>query len=391
MPSTDGAKLNLMWSKRIKKSGIPLFCSVGEGMYRKEDIEEFVWGHNKILRALHENLSMLWSYNSYNMAIDAFPETKSTFRVSGAVSFDKYTLFKIKKNQQYSKNKKIIGYAAFDFNSLIQNKEFVKTHGEDVIKRFINEGKKCETILKKLAINFPDVLFLVKPHPRDGKKTPFEVKNLQSFNNIKIDFDLTIHEAINLSDIWLNYNSSSNIEAWLMNKPSITFLKEEKYFSSKGILGSVRENDVEKIKIMIEEFYCIGAIKRFTDINDFRHNITKELIGYTDGMNHIRFISFLKPYIEKVEQGKLKKGAWKLSNKEKFEGFLKDILYKVTKGKSWIPFFRRYSTYYQNFSLTDFDNKKLSLYKQMDLFYHENSTKIDDLYNNHSRKFDNLD
>jgi CDP-glycerol glycerophosphotransferase (TagB/SpsB family) len=376
MSGVEGAHVGLNWARRIERSKIPLFTQVTEGLFKKKHIGEFVWGHNKT-KKIYQNLSMYWSFNSYKMGIKAFPEIKSRIVVSGAVGFDKYKLFK-KKN----KLTKVIGYAGFDFNSIIANPKNFKYRD-----RFINYAKNCSSILKNLAISFPEITFLIKPHPGDQGKVPLEVKDLFKLKNIKVDHDISIYDAIRKSDIWLNFNSSTNLDAWIMDKPSITFFTDKKKYSGKFITGSVNENDEQKINYMIREFYKKGSIKRFNKKKFIRDKMIKDYLGYCDGMNHVRFMSFLKPYVEKIENGKATKGIWKLTTKEKLIGVLKHLIYKLSKGKSWIPYFGRYSTFYERFSLDQFYRDKKKAFYEFDIFYKKNYQKIIRVYNNYEKEF----
>lgn len=385
---TVGAKIGVDWSRRIEKANIPLFTQVTEGNYRENDIYEFVWGHAKDTKRLSENLSMLWSYNAYQMSVKAYPETKSVFRVSGAVGFDKYKFVKMTKFKNLDR-KKVIGYASFDFNKLLEDKNLFKRYGNEIFVRQKKQAIKCKSILSYLAKTFPDILFLIKPHPGDGNRTPLELVGLEGLDNVKIDYNIKIQDAISLSDLWLNYNSSTNLEAWLMNKPSITFLTNEKYFSSEIIRGSIIEDDPKKIGKMINEFYNVGKIKRFDKLNTFRKSLIKDSIGYPDGMNHVRFMSFLRPYIEKIEKGEMNKGKWKLNKKEKLIGIVKHILYTLTNGKPWIPFFGRYSSFYGRFSLKELENEKKSFNIRIEDFYKQNLKKIKFVYMNHANNFNN--
>jgi hypothetical protein len=380
MSGVEGSKVGMEWARRIEKSKIPLFSQVTEGIFREENIEEFVFGHNKKKKHISQNMIMYWSFNSYLMAIKAFPKLKSKTRVSGAVGFDKYKLFKTKYIKKKNQKTKIIGYAAFDFNALIEDPR--RINFRDI---FINDVNNCSLILKDLALSLPDITFLVKPHPHDEGKIPLEVRELQNLNNIKIDFDISINDAIASSDIWLNYNSSTNLDAWLLDKPSITFLNDKKRIFSENNYGSVMENDSMKIKDLIIEFYNNGRIKRFDDLKEKRKKYIRRSIGYNDGMNHVRFMSFLKPYIESIEKGKQKKGVWKLSLMEKVKGYIKHLVYTLSYNRPWIPFIGRYSTFYKRFSLQELEKQKKKTFPKINIFYENNFDKIKYLYNNYSK------
>ena len=68
-------------------------------------------------------------------------------------------------------------------------------------------------------------MFLLKSHPGDGfGKTSLEFEGLQEFPNVNfVKNSISIHDVIASSDLWMSFNSSTNLEAWLMNKPSLRF------------------------------------------------------------------------------------------------------------------------------------------------------------------------
>lgn len=120
------------------------------------------------------------------MALKAFPFISSTYRISGAVGFDKY---KIYNNEKINlKNyKKIIGYAGFDFHNIINKKEhFISQLGEEKFNIILSWIHIANQILLNLIKNNQDILFLLKPHPDDGDKFPLELKGVLDFKNVKI-------------------------------------------------------------------------------------------------------------------------------------------------------------------------------------------------------------
>jgi|APSaa5957512535_1039671.scaffolds.fasta_scaffold10337_3 hypothetical protein len=387
---STGAKLGLEWLKIIRKSKILVFTHVTEGMFREEDIDEFVWGWNKEKKLL-ETLCTLWSYKAYSMSVKHYPELQSKYRVSGSVGHDKYH-FMI--NDKISKNKytKVVGYAAFDFNNILNNEEyFVKEFGRGKFIRLMNLAKKANEILKYIIHNNNDILFLLKAHPGDGDKEPLEFDGLLNQDNVLVvDKKSSIVDVIASSDVWLNINSSTNLEAWLLSKPTISFVIDKDGFSSDVMHGTVLENNPHKINAMIQEYYSYGTIERFIEKQDRRKKLIKEYIGYDDGMNHVRYMSFLKPFVERVEKGVAKKGKWDISKKRLFEGYAKHILYTLANGKNSNLILEKWSTLYQRFDLNSLEFNKNLYYPRIERFYIDNKEQIDKLYINHAEDFSKL-
>lgn len=388
MSGSTGADRGLKWTRTIEESNILLFTHVTEGMFRESDIEEFVWGWGKKEKRFSETLSMLWTHKSYDMAIKAFPNTEKTYRVSGAVGFDKYKIFEFNKISD-NKYNKVIGYAAFDFNNIMDKKDyFIKTSGEEKFNIFTELINKTNEILEYIIQNNNDILFLLKPHPGDGGREPLEFKNLLKYDNVRsIKNKVSILDVIASSDIWLNINSSTNLESWLLDKPSISFILNEDMYSSDILYGSVIENSPKEIQNMINEFYSTKSILRFSEKENIRLHLIKNYMGFSDGMNHVRFMSFLKPYIEKIEKEDRKKVNWNISLNIKIIGYIKHFIYTISNGRYWLPYLNKWSSIYERCNNEDIEKAKNIHYPKIDKFYEDNQEKINNLYNNYESEF----
>jgi hypothetical protein len=381
MSNTTGATENLIIARLIEKSCISLFSHVSEGMFRENDIEEFVYGWNKKEKRFSETFSTVWSKKAYDMAIKHFPKLESFYKISGSIGFDKYSIY-VKDKLGIKKYKKVIGYAGFDFHNILTKREqLIESLGRDKFQKIIDLIDMTNSILKNIIKNNPDILFLLKPHPGDGNKIPMEIEGLLGFKNIQIvDKDTSIVSAIENSDIWLNINSSTNLEAWLLGKPSISFLTDESMFSSDVLYGSILENNYEKIQNYIDEFYNTGKIQAFEEKKELRKKLISDYIGFADGLNHVRFMSFLKPYVEKIENGEIKKGKWNIPFKIKLKGYIRHFLYSLSKGKYNTPLLKRWARPYDIFDDEQVEEQKRLRYPDFDKFYAENQEQIDHIY-----------
>jgi hypothetical protein len=383
MSNTMGANKNLEISRLIEKSKIPLFSHVSEGMFREQHIEGFVFGWNKKEKRFSETISTLWSKKSYDMAIKYFPQLKGFYKISGSVGFDKYCIYS-KNKLPYLNYKKIIGYAAFDFHNFINNYEQkLATHGKIVVDKVVKWIKVSSKLLFELVKNNPDILFLLKPHPGDGSKTPMEFKDIVDFDNVVIvEKHISIVDVISNSDIWLNINSSTNLEAWLLDKPSISFNTDESMFSSDILYGSVLENDYQKIQEYINEYYLTGKIHAFEKKVALREQLIFDYIGFKDGLNHVRFMSFLKPFIEKIENGEVSKGKWNISFLDKIKGYLGHYICVLSRNRHNTPLLKRWASLYEMFNDKEIDRQKQIRYPDFDTFYASNKNDIMNIYDN---------
>lgn len=383
MSNTTGAGENLNISRLIEKSSIPLFSHVSEGMFREKDIEEFVYGWNKKEKRFSEILSTVWSRKSYDMSLKKIQNLVGFYKVSGAIGFDKYKIYG-KEIIDTKIFKKVVVYAGFDFHNILNKKEkLIYRIGMLKFNQVVDWIELTKQILYNIIHNNQDILFLLKPHPGDGEKLPKELEGLLNFKNIKIvDKDISIVSVIENSDILLNIDSSTNLEAWLLDKPSISFNTDESMFSSDVLYGSILENDFNKIQCYIDEYYKTGKIKAFEEKKELREKLISDYIGFSDGLNHVRFMSFLKPYIEKIENGELQKGKWNIRFKTKVKGYIRHFLYSISKGRYDTPLFKRWAKQYDIFDDKQVEEQKRLRYPDFDRYYIEKQDKIDAIYHN---------
>ena len=80
--------------------------------------------------------------------------------------------------------------------------------------------------------------------------------------------------------------------------------------------------DSKKINQYIKEHFSTGKIKDY-DEKRCLVKILKDCIGFSDGLNHVRFMSFLKPFIE----SDIPKGQWQFSFKDKVKGIDIPVLF----------------------------------------------------------------
>ena len=388
MTNTTGAVRQVEVSRLIENSGFPFFSHVSEGMFREIDIEEFVWGWGKNEKRMSESLSMLWSQKSYDMAVSNFPDTAKKFRVSGGIGFDKYKILDTRKLDS-GNYKKCVGYAAFDFHNIVLKKKIhIENMGEDAFKQLMSLATLSNKILHHLVKNNPDILFFLKQHPGDSENcVSLEFENITNYENIRIlKSGVSIVDVIGSSDIWLNINSSTNLEAWLMGKPSISFLTNEEGFSSDVINGSLIEDDCCCIQNYIDEYYLSGRIQDFEIKKGIRSGLISDYIGFSDGLNHVRYMSFLKPFIENVENGILQRGDWNISIKYRGKAYLQRLLYRFANGKYHLPFFKKWASYYHIYNVDKLVVAKDKYYEAMDFFYSPRRKEIQDVYENYSKE-----
>ena len=177
------------------------------------------------------------------------------------------------------------------------------------------------------------------------------------------------------------------MESWLLSKPSISFNTDKTTFSSDVLYGSIIEENPIKIQKYISEFYNNSKIEKFEEKKELREKLISDYIGFSDGLNHVRFMSFLKPYIEKIENEEIQKGKWNISSKEKFIGFMKHLVYFISKGRYNILYIKKWAHIYDIFDDKELEEQKKLRFPDFDTFYKNNQDKIDDIYNTYASKW----
>lgn len=377
MSNTTGGKANVRMAKIIKKSGFKLFSHCSEGIFNQKDIRSFVWGWNND-EELYEHFTQYWSKSSYDLSIKNYPKIKSKVAISGSLGHDKYSYSSL----SHKKNKYTICYAANDFHNLKDNEErLIKKSGEKFFKKNQEYAKKINKILNLIIKENPKITFLIKPHPGDGDRLPMEIQGLNYKNMKVLQRTSSMLDTIKQCDIWLNFRSSTGFEASLYGLPSISFCcDEELALHSEFIQASIVESDPLRVDQYIKEFYKTGKILELEDKRKSLSTLVRKFIGFSDGFNHVRFMSFLKPYIE----SDIEKGKWQFSFREKVNAFIYHIYYKF---QFFLPKNDYINRWRDLFDPEDIIEQKKKRHPELDQFYKDNKEQIQDIYQNYAKQW----
>lgn len=301
----QGARINNNIVFLANKMGIKVISLISEGNVMKEDITQFLWGYNKKQKLYVQKL-LVWSERSKELFINKFPDTKEQIVAVGATGFDRYSLLEFENKNNFLKTNnlqkftKIIGIAAWGFDLLYgeyfeQYKEhYINIWGEEQILMHRQDLDKLQKIYKQLIENNKDILFILRYHPGNMDLTKNEFYNLDKYNNVFISnkFKNTIYkisDLINISDLWIGYETTTALESWLFNKQTflinptkIDFIREMTF------IGSPIVKTDNEAQYLIEEFFNNGSIKNFENLKKNREKVTKNVIEHGDGKNHIR-------------------------------------------------------------------------------------------------------
>jgi len=310
-----GGQVNLRIAKYCKKNNIPLISGISEGNFQdhgKEIISQFVWGWNTS-HILFDQLTLYWTERTRNYAYKYFPKLKDHLVVAGAVGFDKY---KIEENKtfhnrniflsKYNKQgfSRVIGIGCWDFGHVFTEDPRFKEgrFSKMSIERFKKDRELFRSILSETINNNAEILFILKEHPGVllGKMAS-GIDGIDKYSNVVIiKNEESIFDCISISDFWIVYESTTALEAWLMNKqtclinPSGIDFPREKYIH----LGSPNYSNHDSLNNAIFNFYKNAELPGFSNLSEFRNDAIKRVIQWDDGLNHVRagneILKFLK-------------------------------------------------------------------------------------------------
>lgn len=353
-----GDKVNYELIKFSKTRNIKVITLISEGDFpnNKNRANEFMWGWNKE-KELIEDLHLQWSTKNLKIIQKYCNAELEKVKVVGATGFDRYAFMRHADKMQYleiinkSKYKKIIGYAGWGFdiedpNGIYQNKtknKIEKRFSDIELENIIKSREIVNKMLITLIEANPDIFFILKMHPGSIQEELTEFVGVEEYPNVQLlrGNEVEILTAIGVSDIWLAFESTSCLEAWLMNKVTGIIKPIENDFNRSIISeGSPEFKSQVELQKYIEDFYN-GNFGTFNKLEEIRKNIIKQIIEYSDGLNHVRAGVEI---IKLINSNKIKE------KKYKFFYFKKMMIYyadKISRFRiiKWIPIIKKYHNY----------------------------------------------
>jgi len=370
--SSIGARQKLNIVKYAKSKGVNVVSLTSEGNFKDDpnSIEQFVWGWNKD-KTMREDCTIYWTERARNLALGEYPFLKDIIKVSGATGFDIYKIkppihkqtFLKKYNKDYSK---VIGVGCWDFNVVYEHDHrfefFTKTLTQQQIDRFRKDGTDFNFIIIEAIKAFPDVLFLLKEHPLNvygGLGSAIE--NADKFDNVLILKDEeAIFDCISVSDFWLTYESTTAVEAWLMDKKTALLNPSGTDFPRANVYtGSPNYQNEEQLFNAIKLFYDNKELPGYNKLEEERNRIIIDTIQWDDGHNHVRAGNMVIDNIENSAAAEIKKDSLSMLYKR----FKLTILINIAPTLTFIPFFKDFTKMIRRFNYRELDEVTKELEK----------------------------
>ena len=310
-----GAPINFQLVKYAALKGIKVVTLVSEGNYLQspEALESFLWGWNTD-KQLYEETSMHWSNRTRELALSCYPTLKSKLKVSGGCGFDIYKIKPVQHKTDFLKKFgkdgyiKTIGIGCWDFgycSSSTQLSLFNKD--ETLVKKFFHDRDLFNKVLLNIIKANPTVLFILKEHPGNTQGHYMSgIEGTESFDNVLILKKESIIDTIAASDIWIIYESTTVLEAWLLGKQTGLLNPTGLDFPRANVhFGSPNFPDEDSFQNAINVFFETGELPYFNDslMTVERKRVIMDTIQWDDGLNHVRagneIIRVLESEIEK--------------------------------------------------------------------------------------------
>jgi surface carbohydrate biosynthesis protein len=300
--NTTGAPENHALMKYADSLDIQGVSLISEGNIRDSEsvVRDFVWGWNteEIMR---ERLMLMWSRRSRSIVLNAYPELRSKTKVSGGVGFDLYAIAARPHRQtvlrRYRKDDftRVVGIGCYDFGPFDpQDRLYEKqiaVHGRAAVERFLQDRDGFREMIGSVTKSFPDILFLLKEHPGVmGGRWASGVEGLESEINVLVLKDEEpVFDCLCISDIWFVYESTTALEAWLLGKQTGLLNPSGRDFPRIGLHeGSPCFQTPDEATGAIRSYYETGSLPGFGVREARREVLIKEIIEWSDGLNHVR-------------------------------------------------------------------------------------------------------
>jgi len=301
-----GARLNFETVRLATRMGIPVVTLRSEGMFPDDPaaMRKMFWGWN-IDHRLYEVLHLEWSQRNLDLIAAHVPEVSGMdIRVSGATGFDRYMLMEFETREAFLRRhgregyRRVVGVAGWTFGHVIG--EYYADHaatvdlvlgGSDAVALHRDALPRLRAEYHELIEQHPETLFVLRFHPGETEERHSEFEGLQTLPNVVISRrgDDNIADLISASDLWVAYESTTCLEAWLLHTPTLLLNPLGGDFPRARIAAGspIVRTAAEVGKVLAGLDRGAGA-PSFEALGDIRASLLAETIGWADGQNHRR-------------------------------------------------------------------------------------------------------
>ncbi|MFM7006878.1 MAG: BFO_1060 family glycosyltransferase [Flavobacteriales bacterium] len=390
LPNTRGHALYYEIGNYCLQNQIPLFAHDSEGNFNTEIPYDY-WAFNQNKAPLTLPI-MTWNSRVKNFLIARYQLPEDQIVITGAPGFDKYQYLEKKDKAAFltkyghKDKRKIIGYAGWAFGKL-ENKELhdllsnINKCGAEGEKWLEQQRDAVESALRAAIEKYPDFLFVLKKHPRENFESDLrdsrnEMNRLVNYPNVLyLKDEEEIQDLIEVSDLWLAFESTSIMEAWLLAKPTLLINPDIHFTRADLYKGTAIVANSAALLEVLQQF-ADGDLSYFEQEQHIaeRQKILANAIGFTDGLNHLRALSHVRHKLE-IEQTSSKRLPLH------FAFFKRALLLHLGKFFfieslfSRLPKFKKTVWLFKNRQLSEVKTLKNEIYPALDHFYSQHQLK----------------
>jgi len=384
LPNTRGHHMYVEIAEYAYNNDIKVLALESEGNFKTDGSFNY-WGYNT-QKKIYQEWVTCWSDRTrdYLKKIMNSETDQKKVVTTGGTGFDKYKILENASQQalleKYGKKgyKKVIGYAGWAFGKLYGAHKAISFNlvypGELEKKYKWVEDHRIfvRDILKEAIENNPDILFILKRHPKesfesDVREGKNEMNELLDYPNVLyIRKEEDVKDLISISNLWMGFKTTTALEAWILGKPTILINDGHPYSIDNLYDGSVKVENAQQLQHYISELYDNGSIKDFNgqEKSRIRESIIADSIGFADGLNHMRAVDYFSKSLVKR----------KVTYKPQFNLRHFRLYYLMHIGKYFfqknlfkmLPLFRKTIYVFENYKLPGFKDFKAKYYKALD-------------------------
>lgn len=392
LPNTIGSEYYFLIGKLCNERDIPVFAFDSEGNFAVDGSFQH-WGYN-LEKNYYQEYVCCWSERTRDYLKKTEPNFAQKIITTGNIGSDRYKIYDFMSKDEYlnSKGKTnfkyVVGYAAWAFA-----KPNYPTGRIDLIAYFKGDESRLTTIepqrqeveavLEYAIQNNPDTLFILKVHPlekklHENKKGVNECDNLEKYDNVIIEYNFNISDLINICDLWTSFESTTSLEAWLIEKQTLIILTNPDFSpnlsKSKYDIAQPQIPDGKKFHAYIQEYKETGRIADFyaDGMAEIRNSIVAPIFGFADGMNHLRSIKYFHLVLEDLPN---RNQVYKTN----FRFWLLHYLILLGRPLMKIPGvenfwkFKKFKWVFRSLKFKNFDNYYKERKPQFEAFYEANN------------------
>jgi hypothetical protein len=170
------------------------------------------------------------------------------------------------------------------------------------------------------------------------------------------------------------FESTSTMEAWLMNVPTLVLNDDVHFTRSQIYEGSLIVSHTEQLYEALDAIYIHKDLTLFSpaEIAQKRKKIIQNSIGFSDGLNHLRAAYYFQPFLDASQNNKIKPPI----NLKFLKLYCFLQLGKLFYTRSLfekIPKLKKNIWAMENYRLSKVKELKTSTYNQLDTFYKKNN------------------